>query len=224
MTTGTGDVLTGVQTVAAPPELAVSRTRTIDERVQEAHARVDTAGHLRNVLSMLGDDLVEEHARGFEGSLEARTLKEAKRGFKDLLERLSEIGFGWGDIAKMLGVSVPALRRWRLGDKPTADNLRRIAALVAFALMVRDDNFVGDVASWMEMPVVDGVPLTCIDIYAKGQFLTIFELASEHITPFQALDRIEPDWRERYRSDYEVYRADDGQPAIRPRAVDDLWY
>ena len=121
----------------------------------------------------------------------------------------------------MLGVSVPALRRWRLGDKPTAENLRHIAALVAFALMGRDDHLVVDVASWMEVPIVEGVPLTSIDIYAKGRLLTIFELASEHITPFQALDRIEPDWRERYRSDYKVYRAEDGQPAIRPRAVDD---
>lgn len=221
MTTGIEEVLTGEQTVAPPPELAVSRTYTIDELAQGARALVENVGYLRNLNSIRGDDLGTFHGRTFQVALETRTLKEAKRGFKDLLEQLSEIGFGWSDIAKMLGVSVPALRRWRLGDRPTAEHLRRIAALVAFVNMIREDHLVGDVASWMEMPIVDGVPLTCVDIYAKGQLLTVFELASEHLTPSQALDRMEADWRNKYRSDFEVYRADDGQLAIRPRAVDD---
>ncbi|MDA8118063.1 MAG: hypothetical protein M0000_11925 [Actinomycetota bacterium] len=219
MTSGIEETLTGELTVAPPPELDVSRTLTIDELIQDTHALVERAGYLRNVNSIQGDDLGEFHGQTFQVALEARTVKEAKRGHKYLLEQLSELGFGWSDIAKMLGVSVPALRRWRLGDKPTAEHLRHIATLVAFVTMIREDRLVDDVASWMEMPLVDGVPLTSIDMYAKGQLLTVFELASEHLTPSGALDRIEPGWREKYRSDFEVYRAEDGQPAIRPRAL-----
>lgn len=70
----------------------------------------------------------------------------------------------------------------------------------------------------MEIPISHGIPSTGIDLYAGGHVLTIFDLASEHITADEALDEAEPGWRDRYQSEFEVFLAADGQPAIRPRS------
>lgn len=209
---------TGAETVAAPPELRLSRTRTIEELAQEARDLTDEAGHLRNFNALLSGDLSDVHHRAFRVQLETHTAKVAKRAPTDLLGDLSEVGFGWRDIARMVGVSVPALRRWRQGEPPTGEHRRRVAELVAFVRILTDDHLVSDVASWLEMPIAGGVPLNGIDLYSEGHLVTIFDLASEHITPDQALDQADPGWRDRYHSDYEVFRAGDGQPAIRPRS------
>lgn len=209
---------TGAETVAAPPELRVSRTRTIEELAQEAHDLTDQAGQLRNVNAVLANDLSNVHHRAFKVQIETHTAKIAKRAPTELLSDISEMGFGWRDIARMVGVSVPALRRWRHGESPTGEHSRRIAELAAFVRILTEDHLVADVASWMEMPITRDVPLSGIDLYADGHLLAIFDLASEHITPEQALDEADPGWRERYHSDFEVFRAGDGQPAIRPRS------
>jgi transcriptional regulator with XRE-family HTH domain len=210
---------TGADTVAAPRELHVSRTRTIEDLAQEAHDLTDEAGHLRNVNAVLASDLSDVHHRAFRVQLETHTAKIAKRAPIELLGEINELGFGWRDIARMVGVSVPALRRWRQGESPTGEHRRRIAELGAFVRILGEDHLVADVASWMEMPITRDAPLTGIDLYTQGQLLTIFDLASEHITPDQALDTADPGWRERYQSDFEVFRAGDGQPAIRPRST-----
>ena len=212
---------TGADTVALPRELQVSRTRTIEELAKEAHELTDQAGHLRNVNAVLASDLSDVHHRAFRVQLETHTAKIAKRAPTELLGEINELGFGWRDIAGMIGISVPALRRWRQGESPTGEHRRRIAELAAFVRILSEDHLVADVASWMEMPISSDAPLTCIDLYTQGQLLTIFDLASEHIAPDQALDSAEPGWRERYHSEYEVFRAGDGQPAIRPRSTSD---
>ncbi len=208
---------TGGDTVGAPPDLKVSRTRTIEDLVREADDVTQEAGHLRNVNAVVGSALIDVHHRGFRVQLDTHTTKTAKRAMTELLNELNDLGFGWRDIARMVGVSVPALRRWRQGESPTGDHRRRVAELVAFVRILTDDHLVTQVASWMEVPLTHDVPVTAIDLYSKGRLATIFDLASEHITPEQALDQADPGWRERIDTEYEVFRAGDGQPAIRPR-------
>jgi transcriptional regulator with XRE-family HTH domain len=209
---------TGGDTVAAPPDLQVSKTRTIEDLAREAHDVTQEAGHLRNITAAVGSSLIDVHHRGFRVQLATHTSKAVKRAMTDLLTELNQLGFGWRDIARMVGVSVPALRRWRQGESPTGDHRRRIAEVVAFVGILAEDHLVSDVASWMEVPLTNDVPVTAIDLYAQGQLATIFDLASEHVTAEQALDQADPGWRERIDTEYEVFRADDGQPAIRPRS------
>lgn len=212
---------TGAATVPTPREIQVSRTRTIEELAQEARALTEDTGHPRNVTTALAPDLGELHGWAFESQLATRTSELATHAPRDLLEEIKERGFGWRDIARMVGVSVPALRRWRQGEPPTGEHRRRIAELAAFLRMIVEDPCVSDIASWMEMPIVREAPVTAIDLYARGHLFVIFQLAGRHIAPEAALDQAEPGWRERYRSEYEVFRAGDGQPAIRPRATND---
>jgi len=209
---------TGGGTVAAPPDLQVSRTRTIEELAREASDITQEAGHLRNVNAVMGSTLIDVHHRGFRVQLDTHTTKTVKRSMTVLLNELNDLGFGWRDIARMVGVSVPALRRWRKGDSPTGDHRRQVAQLVAFVGILAEDHLVTDVASWMEVPLTHDVPVTAIDLYSGGHLFTIFDLASEHITPERALDQADPGWRERIDTEYEVFRAGDGQPAVRPRA------
>jgi hypothetical protein len=131
-----------------------------------------------------------------------------------MLEELADMGFGWRDIARMVGVSVPSLRKWRSGDMPTGENRRSIAQLLAFVQIIRDDHLVFGPATWMEVPITTDAPLTGIDLYSGGHLDAVFDLATHNCTPGQALDAAVPDWRERFRSDWEVELGDDGQPYI----------
>lgn len=199
-----------VPAAAMPPQ----GTMTIQERVDDLARQ---AGHLRNQTSMTDGDAADLHHDTFRLQLDLRTSELAKKAPVKVLEQLSDLGYAWRDIARMVGVSVPALRRWRSGELPTGDNRRAIAQLLAFTQIIDEDHLIiFEPASWMEVPVSVSAPVTKIDLYAAGQLDVIFELASENCTPEQALDVAEPGWREKYRSDWEVAVAEDGERYIRP--------
>jgi hypothetical protein len=208
---------TGANVVAVPASLDVTRTRTLEELSTEARDIADEAGHMRSVEALRAEDWGDLHHRAFKVQLNIQTVKNAKRAPVELLGELADLGFEWREIARMLGVSVPALRRWRQGEPPTGEHRRDIAQLVAFTRILAEDHMVADIASWMEVPISTDAPVTAIDLYVGGHALSILELASEHAAPDAILDRVEPGWRERFRSDFEVFVASDGQTATRLR-------
>lgn len=196
----------------APSEVPPSKTLTIEERVRDIAAR---AGHVRNSTSLVSSDAAEIQHEAVHVQLDIRTAHLARREPATLLEQLSGMGFAWRDIARMVRVSVPALRRWRAGELPSGEHRRGIARLLAFAETIRDDHMIFEPASWMEVPISGDAPITPIDLYAADHLDTVFDLAAEHFTPEDALDQAVPGWRDKYRSDWEVDTADDGQPYIR---------
>ena len=74
---------------------------------------------------------------------------------------------------------------------------------------------VEEIASWFEMPLSSLAPVTPIDLYADDRADLVFEFASGHTDPEAILTQFDPDWRERYRSDFEVFEASDGNRSIR---------
>ena len=80
---------------------------------------------------------------------------------------------------------------------------------------MRIDHVVCDVASWMEMPLTPEVPVTGIDLAAAERYADLLDLAADHVTPEEVLDRWQPDWRTRYQSDFEVFESPDGDLGIR---------
>ena len=190
------------------PSAQPSTTRTIEELVEDA-------GYYRNVARLLENDFGDIQHRGFEAQLNAKANEIARRPAVDILTSIADQGFAWRDIARMIGVSVPAVRRWRTGEALTGLHRLATARLAAILETLSTNPGVFDVAAWMEMPLTPDVPVTRIDLAAEGCFADLFDLASNHITAEGLLDRWQPEWRERYCSDFEVFEAEDGELGIR---------
>jgi len=164
--------------VTRTPGLELPQTMTIEERAREL---TEQAGFLRNRIALVTDDAAVTHLRSFRLQLDTRTGRLTKRDPVQMLDEVAGLGFPWRDIARMIGVSVPALRRWRHGERPSGENRRAIAQLLAFAQIITDQVF--DPASWMEVPISSEAPTTPIDLYAASHFDIIFELATGACTP-----------------------------------------
>lgn len=210
--TSDSTLITGALTTS--PE-QTTRTRTIDEVVAEV-------GHLRSRARLLGEDAAETDREAGEvyreallEQLDVKARITAKRSVGDMLGELADAGFAWRDIAALVGVSVPAVRRWRQGEAATGANRLALARIAALVEMLRDDHLVSDVASWMEVPLVSGAPVTAIDLASAGHFQEVVEIAAGHSTGEDVLDRVQPGWRGRCRSDYEVFEAPDGELGTR---------
>lgn len=205
---------------AAAPEVP-TKTRTIGELVQDI-------GWSHNRTRILGDDVADMRKSSAEMYRDASDilLNQKARVFAlrpavELLASLAENGFAWRDIARMIGVSVPAVRKWRLGESPTSQNLFSIAKTVALVEILQHELPITDIASWMEIPLVVGAPTNPIDLVSDGLFTDVIGLALEHLTRDELLGRYVPDWQEKYHSDFEVFEAPDGELGIRPKSVGD---
>ena len=175
------------------------------------------AGTLRSDVGVLSQDVAQVHSDSLRIQLESRTDEAAKRVPADLLSELSDLGFSWTSIARIVGVSIPAVRKWRQGEAVTGQNRRRLARLVALVGVLASDHLISDVASWLDMPL-DESSFTGIDVLAAGQVHDLVEYAAEHIGSAELLDRAVPAWRDSLDDRFEVYRAGDGERAIRVRA------
>lgn len=178
---------------------------------------VEHAGFLRSRAQQLSADTQGLHRDTQLNEWSDRAMARGKDAPLDLLSTLADLGFSWRAIARMLNVSVPAVQKWRQGAKVSGENRRLLANLVAACDLVAEHYLVNDVASWFEMPLLTDVPITPIDLYAAGRYQLLFEYASGHTDTESLLTQLDPDWRETYRSGFEVFRAEDGQLSIRSK-------
>lgn len=133
-----------------------------------------------------------------------------------LIERLNSLGFSWQDIARISGVSMPALRKWRHGHSPTGINRQRVAMVVAFCRIAKEKYLIEDVAGWLESPLHPSAPITGLDLVAEERCDLALELVSTGLQdPESVLDRFDPGWKDRYGSQVEVFAAPDGLPGLR---------
>ncbi|MBV7363026.1 hypothetical protein KRX54_01050 [Actinomycetaceae bacterium TAE3-ERU4] len=138
-----------------------------------------------------------------------------KLGKIKLLEKLADLGFSWRDIAKMLNVSVVSVRKWRRDQSIAPINRKRISLLLALCDYLKEEDMINEVASWFEIPIYSGVPITPIDLFAKRKENLLIELAKGKLESDRVLDNFDPSWRDKYRSDFEVFIASDGNLSIR---------
>lgn len=175
------------------------------------------AGSLRSAVRQLGDDTQGLHHDTQLLEWSDRAMARGKEAPLELLSHLSDLGLSWRDVARMLQVSVPAVQKWRRGARITGENRRMLANLAAACDQIQEDYEVSEVASWFEMPLTTGNPVTPIDLYAGGHYQLLFEYASGHVDTESVLTAIDPEWRDRYSSDFEVFAAEDGQLSIRTK-------
>ena len=206
-----------------PTGASIGRGGTIEAPTRTISDLVDNSGFLRNWTMVLVDDTRhlhrladEHHSDTLDAELRISAGEHAKRPLESLLADLSDLGFSWRDIARVVGISVPALRKWRLGGAATGENRHKVALMVSLCEIARSRYHIGDVAGWLETPLHSEAPVTGLDIMAKSRFDLILRLARDQGSdPEAVLDEFEPDWRDRYASAVEVFTGPDGVPGLR---------
>jgi transcriptional regulator with XRE-family HTH domain len=190
-------------------------TRPMPQRTISTIAR--EYGFLRDQTTVLDEQVGDGHRSARRLDLDQRTRIRAQEDVRSLLDNLSrDRGFGWSEIARLVGVSVQAIRKWRRGESPTGDNRLAVARLAA-VIDLLDSVPIQDPVSWLEMRILDRYKPRHIDLYRSGHADALLDLAGMRVTPEAALDEMEGTWRETALLEHEVYEADDGQLSIRVR-------
>lgn len=160
-----------------------------------------------------------DHLAHYAQCLSEIADRNSRRAVTELLTEMSEVhGVTWSDIAAALGISVPALRKWRKNTSGTTpENHRKLAQLTAFYSVLGE--LVASPARWMSMPLVDGFNVTPADVYSPEYAERLLDLAAGNVgtTAKGVLDTIADGWRDEWRSEYEVFEAADGELSMRPR-------
>lgn len=189
-----------------------SETRTDLTDLRESYA------NLRDETRVLHNDTSSGHARVRRYDLDHRAAGHAREPLVDVLNGIYHRGFSWRDIARCLGVSVPALRKWRSGEPATPANRTRALRLLALCEYLEESvPTVSDVAGWFEVPLVPDPAITPLDLYADAREDLVLDYAEQQeADPHAILDLYDPNWRDR-RSEFEVIVAEDGLPSIQRR-------
>lgn len=176
----------------------------------------EIVGAVRSIARQISEEVSGYHHRALDAVLTARTDEAAKRAVPDLLAELADLGLSWRDIARLVGVTVPAIRKWRNGEPATGVNRRAVAKLLAFVDILQSDHLVQEPASWLEMPMGPS-SITGLDIYAAGRCDLLIAHAESHLTSEQLLDEFDSGWRNSIDDRFEIFTAQDGEAAIRLR-------
>jgi hypothetical protein len=203
---------TASKDITPPPELPSSTVipQTLSKRTEQA-------GFLDSQAEILHNDTSDLHLNTIMQEWQSRSTDFVRQDMPTLLARLAALGFAWRDIARLIGVSVPAVQKWRRGSAATGQSRFHTAAALAACVLITDHYLVQDIASWFEAPIAFGYPVTALDLYAAKKPQLVFRLATGRVDPEQVLSAFDPDWRETYRSDFEVFEANDGGLAIRAK-------
>jgi DNA-binding transcriptional regulator YiaG len=104
----------GSDATAAPVADGMLQAPTAPD--QTTTTLLKNTANLRYKTHHLGKDASALHREATLLVLHGSASEHAKRGLESLLETLSNVyGLSWSAIARLVGVSVPALRKWRTG-------------------------------------------------------------------------------------------------------------
>jgi hypothetical protein len=215
----------GTGSGSVPDVLAPGPTPTQTSAVtatDKARQRSELSGVIRTLATAVSEAATDMHQGDYMVEHRVRTSELAGAGGQFLLTELADLGFAWRDISRMIGVSVPAIQKWRRGEGLAGENARKLASLVAACEIIQKFNpVITDVAMWFEVPIVDEAPVTPTDLWATGNQQLVFEHArvdvSSKVDPNDTMDSFDPKWRETYRSDFETFRSGDDALSIRVR-------
>ena len=162
-------------------------TRT---RISNAERTERDAGMGRLRALEQHNDRAAWHEKTLRNLLHQNTDQKARTGLSELLAELTaDWGLGWSGIAHLVNVSVPAIRKWRLGGDVTPVRLKALAQLAAFLQMLRDED-ISDPAAWMSLSLEDPVTLEEVrktDIYSTGGGISLLLYAKGYISQAELL-------------------------------------
>jgi hypothetical protein len=172
---------------------------------------------LRDRLGFINLDVARMHEDSVRRLLTSETDAKVKSGLQSLLRELTEnCGLGWSEIARLVKVSVPAIRKWRMGGEVSPQRLHAVAQLAAFLRILHIEGVV-DPAAWLATPITpETIPsLTKAVLYADGHVIPLLAYADNHINLEQLL-KLANVPLERLAPTAELVRSEDGSVSIVP--------
>ncbi|MCY4518447.1 MAG: hypothetical protein OXB99_14550 [Acidimicrobiaceae bacterium] len=164
-------------------------------------------------------DEVHSHRAPQATTLSHLTNRKAQGGSEALLEELAvDRGLGWTDVARLCGVSISAVRKWRSGGALGPERLRSLSKLAAFLDLLEEAGPIGDPVGWLMMPLVERHTVTAAEIYRSGLDEDILEYAQGQLSVEELLDRWSSSWRKDTRSGWMVVDRPDGERVIARRS------
>lgn len=204
------------RTIRPLPELDETRAPQV---LPLFELRAQTAD-LRDEADRLSANAQALHSEVQGADLEHRAIQMAQSEPSDLLDTVSRrLGISWNVLARLVGVSPTAVRKWRRGQPMLPGNRSRVALVVAFSDALQEVNpRVTDPSLWLETPLHSAATLTGVDLLAAGHADALLDIAAERTSPDVALTAFDPAWREKYPTDqrFRVAVAADGHPSVIP--------
>ena len=137
--------------------------------------------------------------------LDDRTNAKAIASVRGLLDELAvDRGLTWAEIARLSGVTVSAVRKWRAGDSISSESRRALARLAAFLELLEEVGSVDDAAGWLGMRLTEHHTATAADLYCDGCADDVLEYAQGQLGAGDVLDRWNPDWRSETRAEWMI--------------------
>ncbi len=151
-------------------------------------------------------------------NLDATAGAYAQDAPQDVVRRLTDLGVSQLVIARALGVTPTAVRKWRRGEAAKADHRSRLARFAATYSLLAETG-VHDPAGWLDIPISSESTLTPLDLFVGGRADLSLLLGARLMEPQEALDAYDPVWRRTYPidADYEVVMLRDGSRSAVPR-------
>lgn len=174
----------------------------------------DTLRKARSFVATVRD----ERQSAYGGRLAELAQQYRLRQGNELVGLLAiEYGFAWVDVARMLGVSVPAIRKWRMSGGVSPDNTAKLADLAALAHLLSEHGI--RPAAWLSTPLVAGYTISPKHVYSSDRMSALADVALGTGDAHDLLAEFEPDWAAKYDArGYEVARFDDGTYGVVDRA------
>ena len=140
----------------------------------------------------------------------------------DLLHELaSTYGMSWIDLSALVGVTIPAIRKWRFGGATNRDNEERLRTLVAFLKAIAIIRNTPDPVNWLDERLVPGFAVTIQDLYSTDTIPTLLRYANgDFASAADLLNEVRPNWRSEDRTEFDVSDIN-GQRVLVKRPVAD---
>jgi len=138
-----------------------------------------------------------------------------------LSELASTYGMSWIDLSTLVGVTIPAIRKWRLGGATSEENEEKLRALVAFVKAVATVRNTPDPVNWLDERLVPGFAVTVKDLYSPQNVPVLLAYANGDFADAKdLLNEVRPNWRSEDRTGFEVRDIDGHKALVTRRPAD----
>lgn len=172
-------------------------TRSTEWRIPTSTSVIDAHwGDLRHEAKESHAAAVQDH-RDHSQSVHDDAYDDLRAtSIEAMLNELAEdFGFAWTEIARVMKVSVPALRKWRLGGGASPEKRELLRHFVSFCRAIeRIDPAASPYAS-MTNRLVPTHTITVLDAFRTESVPHLLELALKRGDAREILDEIVPGWR-----------------------------